>query len=463
MDQERLSTGIEELDNLIEGGIPKGYIILLTGNPGSGKTILCSQYLYCGLESGEPGIYVSFTENKQNFLSNMRKLNMHFEDYESKGIFKFLDFPAMKESGIGSALERIFIEVDSLKAKRLIIDSISALNEAFQERIDIRIMLQTAIGKVANAFGVTTILISEKTNDFPLNDERIAFLVDGIIVLDSTTNKGHLERKLQVTKMRGTRINATQQRYCITEKGIVVYPRYEINLDQDASTDRVKTGVKGLDQMLHGGLYKGSTTMVKGASGTGKTSLCLHFIIQGARSKERCLLISFEEPRQQLLRHARSFGWRIADYIENGTIRIISYHPYGCNVEELLSHSKNSLEEQKAKRLVIDSITSLAKSLTSDDYIYYIKALEFYIKKNLTTAMFTASDEEDVPLGYTSTSSFVDNLIALKHVEMRSELKRSIVIFKARGMSHDREIREFDITSKGIVVKDKFATLEKIL
>jgi circadian clock protein KaiC len=460
---DRLSTGITEFDNLIESGIPRGYMILLAGTPGSGKTIFASQFLHEGLKANEPGIYVSFAEDNATFLRNMHKLEIDFEKYEKNNQFKYLDLVTVKEKGIDSVFERIFAEIHSIKAKRLVIDSISALNQAFARKIDARMLLHTVLGKISRTMGITTVLIAE----MPLGTEMVGggteeFVADGVVVLTQHINELRLDRKLRVVKMRGTDGNLLPHQYRIAAGGIVVFPHPEIRFTDKVSSEKVETGIEGLDLMLEGGLFKGSTTKVAGSSGTGKTTLGLHFLYEGAKRNEKGLYVSFEEPVEQLLRHGEGFGWHLRQLAEEGKIKFVSYHPEPYCVEELLLQITNLIKEQKPSRIVIDSITKLDSIFPKNECMNYLLGLQSYTKnEEITTIMISV--EEANSAANSRTSTLMDNIISLRHVEVESMLKRSLVIFKARGTAHDRDIREFEITLKGLIVKERFTGLEQVL
>jgi circadian clock protein KaiC len=461
---DRLSTGITEFDKLIEGGIPRGYMVLLAGTPGSGKTIFASQFLHQGLKVNEPGIYVSFAEDNAAFLRNMHKLGVGFEKYEKNDQFKYLDLVTVKEKGIDSIFERVFAEIHSIEAKRLVIDSISALNQAFERKIDSRMLLHTVLGKISRTIGVTTLLIGE----MPLGSELIGggteeFVADGVVILTQHINGTRLDRKLRVVKMRGTDSNLLPHRYRIAAGGIAVYPHPEIRFTGKVSSEKVETGIEGLDLMLEGGVFKGSTTKVVGPSGTGRTTLGLHFLYEGAKRNEKGLYVSFEEPAEQLIRHGEGFGWHLRQLAEEGTIKFVSYYPEPYSVEELLLQIKNLIKEQKPSRLVIDSITKLERIFPENEYMNYLLGLQSYAKNEEITTILISAEEEASSAACSMISTLMDNVISLRHVEIESTLKRSLVIFKARGTAHDRDIREFEITLKGMVVKERFAGLEQVL
>ncbi len=461
----RVATGVQGFDSLVEGGFPRGDLILLAGHPGSGKTIFSAQYLYHGASQlGEPGIYVSFAENREAFLRNMKRTKMDFIKLEQQGRFKFIDLVTVKEAGVEDVLALILSEIDATRATRLVIDSFSALAQAFTERINARIVLHTILGKMTRLRGVTTILISEK----PVGSELIGggieeFVSDGVVILSNSPARGYLRRKLQVIKMRGTRTRRTEVRYDIGDHGLILYPIPEINPVQKVYSERIKTGIEGLDRMLGGGPFKGSIMLVTGAPGSGKTTTGLHFIVEGARSNERGLFVSFEQSEEQLTRQGEAFGWKMKELLARGIMRIESYIPQPDNVEDIFLQIQRHMEERFPSRLVIDSVTALNDLVPEDTYVQWVKAGESALRALGVTSLLTETGESIGPVSNSEISSMADVILSLRHVESDSDLKRALVLFKACGINHDTSIREFEITPQGMAVKEKFAGLEHIL
>jgi circadian clock protein KaiC len=463
--ERRVSTGIEGFDDFVEGGFPRGSMILLAGSAGSGKTIFASQYLYHGMSKfNESGVYVSLAENRSTFMKCMKKIGMDFEKYEQKGKFKFLDMVTVRDVGVESLVERVLAEVDSLGASRLVIDSFSAIAQAFSEKIDVRIFLHSVLGKMTNLTGTTTLLISERPQGTECSQGGIEeFVTDGVIALNSVTRKGWLIRTLQVLKLRGTKINSEEHCYGIDIRGIRTYPLPDIPSVRRIYSEKVPTGIEGLDKMLSGGVFKGSTTLIGGASGAGKTTFALHFITEAAKRGVRGLYISFEEPEQQLVRHAEGHGWNMNEFVDRDLIKFLTYCPEPFSVEQQLDEVFGYLRKYRPARLVIDTIVALERVLEEDRYLRYLKSLTLYLKDQGITSLFTALAASIVPIIGTGISANVDNIIGLRQVEIESSLRRSVVILKTRGSTHDNRIREFEITPKGVELKEKFLGMEQIL
>ncbi len=300
MNLDRISTGVSDLDSLIEGGIPRGYVVMLAGNPGTGKTTLSSQFLYEGLTSSlldnENSIYISFNESKAQFYINSNRLGMDFEKYERQNKFMFLDFVSMKSDGIEDAFEEILAAIRLTKAKRIVLDSFSALSLAFKERIETRNVIQMFVGKLMKSEGITSIIVIE----IPYGNESIgigieAFVVDGVIILEhGEDNASPLH--LKVLKMRGTKIDK-EKHVCniISNEGMILYPKQSLRMTFSISNERISSGILGFDERIYSskdgidnkGLVKGTLTAIMGATGSAKSTFAFQFITAGVAKRGR--------------------------------------------------------------------------------------------------------------------------------------------------------------------------------
>jgi circadian clock protein KaiC len=462
---DRAATGVEGLDSVIESGFARGDLVLLVGHPGSGKTLLSSQFLFNGAARfQEPGVYVSFAENREAFLRNMRRTRMDFERLEKDGLFKFLDFITVKEQGIDQILTTIIGEIDQMKAKRLVIDSFSAMAQAFSERIDARIILHTVLGRMTRLNGVTTLLVSEK----PLGSKDLGggmeeFVSDAVIVLTHSLERGFLVRNLDIVKMRGTRTIRTRLHYDIGDNGMVVYPPITPYSPNKVYAERVSTGIDGLDRMLGGGMYRGSTMLVMGESGTGKTTSAIQFMMRGAASLEKVLFTSYEESPEELARHGQSLGWKVSELADKGVLKFMSYSADPSNIHRIFSEVRQEINQFKPSRLVVDSLTSLERIMDPHEFFQIIKRLVTLGKSKGITCLATARTSEGALPSNFGVSSLADIILSLRQVESQSALRRALVVFKSRGSPLDTSIKEFEINQNGIVVEEKFTDLEQIL
>ena len=259
---QRISTGITGLDALIEGGIPVGFTVLVAGNPGTGKTILTSHFLYEGLSKGEGAVYVSFSESKKQFLNNFERFGMNFMDFERENKFVFLDFASITKEGIGVALEEVLETSRNIGAKRVVIDSFSAILLAFDNIIEARIALHVVLGKMLRAEGITNMLIAEVpvgTNTIGSGMEE--FVADGIIQLEHGTTD-IIPMTLKVVKMRATSMSREPHVSFIGDKGMIVFPKQSLKTISLTSTHRIRTGIPGLDERVQGGFLEGDYNCV---------------------------------------------------------------------------------------------------------------------------------------------------------------------------------------------------------
>ena len=462
---DRVPTGIAGFDALVEGGIPRGSLVLLAGNPGAGKTSFSAKYLHYGVtEENEPGIYVSFAESREAFFANCKRMGMEFDPLEKQRKFEFLDFATPSiEKGAGDILAVVMAEIGRIRARRLVIDSFSALSQSFRLPIEARAVLHTVLGKMVRLAGCTALLVVEQPHGENKTGAGIEeFVADGVVSFTLEPRKQSLSRRIQVFKMRGTKTDTSQHSYEIGDNGLVVtHP--EIAMVERVSTERIRTGPLGLDTMLGGGLIKGSISLVEGPSGAGKTVLALQFLHEGASSGQKGVYISFQEPALQLVTTGEEFGWPMKKHIGNGTVTFSSHYPDNYDLEGLVRETKSLVEQARPARLVIDGLTEVRRVLSDDEYVHWIKSTSSLTRREDVTCLMTASTEPVAHEAARSVWAFVDNIVSLRNVEIDSALKRSLVIFKSRGTKHERDIREFDITPRGIEVKQKFAGLERLL
>jgi circadian clock protein KaiC len=295
----RISTGILSLDSLIEGGIPKGFNVLIAGNPGTGKTVLSSHFLYNGLQTNENGIYVSFSESRIQFLTNASRFGMKFDEYERAQKFLFLDLTAVTKNGMQEALEEILSSARELNAKRIVIDSLSTIFQSFGDLIEARIALHVVLGKIFRTEDITSMMISEVpigSNSIGLGIEE--FVVDGIIKLEYGISNT-IPIILKVMKMRGTSINREPHICTIGDNGLILFEKQPLSFLYPVSSSRVSTGISGLDKKIDKGILKGTVTALLGPSGIGKTTMGLEFIINGAQQfNDTGIYYSLEESIQ---------------------------------------------------------------------------------------------------------------------------------------------------------------------
>jgi circadian clock protein KaiC len=447
---ERISTGIPGLDGLIEGGIPKGFTVLIAGNPGTGKTILTAHFLYDGLTKNENAIYVSFSESKDQFFTNTERFEMDFRKFQNQNKFSFLDLSSFTNEGIQDALEEVLATVKATHAKRIVIDSFSAILQSFENLNESRIALHVVLGKMLRAEGVTNMLIAEVpigTNNIGSGIEE--FVADGIIKLEHG-NDNAIPIIVKIIKMRTTEINR-QPHVCVIKKnGMIVFPKQSLQIDYTSYNTRIETGITGLDERIQGGLLKGTTTAIIGASGVGKTTFGLQFIANGVINGKNGIYCTLEESSDELQRAAVTYGYNIDELKEKG-LYIISQVVENQSPDEFISDLEKQIIKIKPTRIVIDSLSAFEHQYKDQMYII-TKRISNLIRKYQLTALFIILTTQSGGFHITDLgiSSLFQHILLLRYVESESKMKRSMLILKMRATSHDESILEFVITDNGI-------------
>jgi circadian clock protein KaiC len=448
MTLERISTGVATLDALIEGGIPRGFTVLVAGNPGTGKTILTTHFLYAGLSRGEAGVYVSFSESKNQFYDNFERFGMKFLDFEKDNKFAFLDFASVNKDGIADALQEVLDISRRLGAKRVVIDSFSAILLAFDNINEARIALHVVLGKMLRSEGITNMLIAEvPVGTHSIGSGMEEFVADGIIQLEHGPTDA-VPATLKVVKMRATSMSREPHVCIIGEKGMIVYPKQALKMIFPVSTDRIKTGISGLDRRVQGGLLKGTTTILAGASGTGKTTFGFQFATQGVLDGESSIFCSLEESPVEIRSMAQSLGFDVSELEKKG-LHLLSWIPENQSPDAFISALASQIEAVKPSRIVLDGLSTF-EHLYSQEMYLIAKRLVNLIHTHGITSIFTILTDQQSGLNITSfgLSSIFHNIILLRYVEADAQLKRSMLILKMRASSHDQSILQFSILSK---------------
>jgi circadian clock protein KaiC len=449
---ERISTGITGLDSLIEGGIPRGFTVLVSGNPGTGKTILAAHFLFEGLGKGENGLYVSFSESKEQFSINMEKLGMSFRDFEQQGKFVFLDFASITQEGMRDALEEILATVIETKVKRLVVDSISAISYTYQNQVvSARIILQTVLGKIMRLEGVTSIVIAE----IPTGRDFIGLgveesVTDGNIGLKHGSSDAS-PLTLNVFKMRGTSIIKEPHVCAINDgKGMALYPKQSLNPTYHVTNTRLSSGISGIDQRTGGGFLNGTATGVVGATGTGKTTFAFQFIAEGVKRGEAGIFYSFEESADEIRRMAENYGYDIKQ-LERKGLKILAKNTEYQSPDAFVAAIRHEIENGQVKRMAIDGITSFEHTTMHEgDSMYMIakRLVSLSREKGITTIFpILSAQQTDVILeDLGGLSAIFQNIILLRHVEIEGRMKRMMITLKMRSTPYDESILQFDIS-----------------
>ncbi len=462
---DQLRTGIDGLDYLLSGGLPRNSLIVVGGRPGVGKTLLASHFLYAGLLHGEQCFFVSFAETKDQFLKIMENFGLHFQRFIDEGKFRYLDLTITSSEAINDTLDTILSEVVSLGAKRLVIDSFDALATGFTKLADARIALHTILGKAVRSEGCTTLILSE----LPFGSEEIGlgieeFVADGIILMDIAKERGGPRRMISIRKMRGLEISLRPSSYEISKSGLLVFPALQPMGRRGLSERRLPTGVLGLDALIEGGLLEGSVTGIIGAAGVGKTTFAIQFLCNGARSsKENGLLLSFSEPENQIRLVAKKLGFDDIDTLEKqGKLGIAFLLPEQYTPEGLIIKIQKLLEQVKPGRVVIDDVGALRQIAKDDGNDEFVRTVAYLCQERGATLILTFTASELAGTTVTGSTS-MDNIMLLRYVEVSGKMDRSLIILKMRGTRHDNSIRKFQIGQGGISLGDAYDGFTGIL
>jgi circadian clock protein KaiC len=471
----KISTGISGFDEIAHGGIPKGRTTLVAGTTGSGKTIFATAFLYHGMDSlNEPAVFVTFEEKPEDIMRNMLDFGWDLKKYLDKDMLYFVDVstqPKMAEEvgeyDLSGLISRVVHGVKKVKAKRVVIDTLSALLDRLEDKVAIRAGL-FQLASDLKEIGVTTILTAEHEERLlgTVKATFMEYVSDNVIVLHSFLQNEFRKRTIEILKFRGTGYDSSATPLVISGDGIFIYPRPHAVSPETASLEKLSTGITGLNEMSYGGFHKFSTTLITGASGVGKTIMAMHFILEGAKQGEKGLYIAFEESRTQLLRNADSFGWPMRKYLENGMIEIISKPPEERPAEEYFKYVKDIVNERKVKRFVLDSLSGIERVYTPDKFLEFVIGLNSFLKEAKVTSYFTNTIGMLLGGGVISEShlsTLTDNIVLLKYVEIEGEMLRAINLLKTRGSQHDKRLHGFQINKNGTIVGEAFAGFSGIM
>ncbi|MDD9953788.1 MAG: AAA family ATPase [Candidatus Woesearchaeota archaeon] len=458
------STGVEELDHILHGGWPSGSVILLTGKPGTGKTILSFQWLFNGVSMGENGLYITLTEPLFRTVKNLE--NMQFYDREAieSEKLKIIDMRQKEARTPEQTIKFLSKQVIATKAKRLCIDSITAIAYQLDDKQKIRSFI-FELGKTLATLGCTTVLTSEVSDKNKLSVYGVEeFISDGIIRMEQVKHEDTMHRVMQIVKLRGVGYRARDITYKIGDKGIIPFRHYTLPLSYKSSERRVSTGMPMLDKMMHGGIFKGSSTFIAGSTGTGKSVFSLQFMQAGLTNEERCLYVSFEESSNQIRRNAMRFGWNFDEKQDQLFLRCM--YPDERLLDEHFADIKKIIDEKKISRCVIDSLSSISSAFSEKAFERFVHTLYAYLKLMNVTAVFTLETDSNSGMsGLTGTqvSTITDNVILLRHVEMQGQLRQFMNIVKVKGGSHSRGLRVYKITRHGVEIGQKMSGYEGLM
>ena len=469
----KAATGITGLDEITGGGLPRGRPTLVCGSAGCGKTLLAMEFLVRGAtEFDEPGVFVAFEETAEELIQNVRSLGFDLDQLveENKLVVDYVHVERSEIEETGEYdLEGLFIRlgmaIDSVGAKRVVLDTLETLFGGLSNIAILRSELRRLFRWLKDR-GVTAVITAERGEGALTRHGLEEYVSDCVILLDHRVTEQLSTRRLRIVKYRGTTHGTNEYPFLIDEDGISVLPVTSLGLKHEASEERISTGVPRLDAMLGGdGVYRGTSILVSGTAGTGKTSLAAHFADATCRRGERCLYFAFEESPGQFVRNMRSIGLDIAPWLKKDLLRFHATRPTAFGLEMHLATLHKLVNDYDPRVVIIDPITSFLGAGQSSEAEAMMMRLIDYLKTRQITAFFTSLTHggdvrEESQMGI---SSLIDTWLLLRDIELGGERNRGLYILKSRGMAHSNQIREFLLTDHGVELKDVYVGPEGVL
>jgi circadian clock protein KaiC len=461
----KVPTGIVGFDEITFGGLPKGRPTLVCGAAGCGKTLFGIEFLVRGASQfGENGVCVTFEETADDLAVNVGSLGFDlFKLQKAKKLVIdhiYIDKNEIAETGEYD-LEGLFVRlntaIDSVNAKRVLLDTPEALFAGLSDVGVLRSELRRLFRWLKDK-GVTAVITGERGDGTLTRHGLEEYVSDCVILLDHRVQSDAVTRRLRVLKYRGSIHGTNEYPFLIDENGIAVVPVTSLGLAHKASTERISSGVVALDEMLGGqGYFRGSSILVTGTAGTGKTSLGGHFVDAACRRGETAVFFAFEESPAQIIRNMRSIGLDLDRWVKKGLLHIDASRPSAFGLEMHLVRMHHLMAQVKPSVVVLDPISGLIPSGSQHDVNSVVLRMVDSIKAQSATALFTGlSASDDVQWTDMNISSLVDAWLLVRNVEVNGERNRILYVLKSRGMAHSNQVREFTLTSRGIRLRDVY-------
>lgn len=457
-------SGIEGLDEITGGGLPRGRPSLVCGSAGCGKTLLAMEFLVRGaVEQNEPGVFMAFEETAEELTANVRSLGFNLDKLvEQKKLLLdhvVLDGAEIEENGeydLSGLFIRLGYAIDAIGAKRVVLDTIETLFGGFTNQAILRGELRRLFRWLKDK-GVTAVITAERGEGTLTRQGLEEYVSDCVILLDHRVTEQVSTRRLRIVKYRGTAHGTNEYPFLIDEDGFSVLPITSTALNHAASDERISTGVPDLDAMLDGkGVYRGSSILVSGTAGTGKSSLAAHFAQASCARGERCLYFAFEESESQIVRNMSSIGVDLRPLTKKGLLRFVPGRPTSTGIEMHLAQMHRAINQFQPRMVIVDPVSNLAAAgILRDAAAMLIRLIDFLKTEQITAVMTSlttggdAKEETDVGI-----SSLIDTWLLLRNIEHDGERDRGLYVLKSRGMAHSSQIREFRLTARGIELRE---------
>jgi len=465
-------TGIGGLDDVTQGGLPKGRPTLLCGSAGCGKTLFAMTFLYNGaVEYNEPGVFLAFEEQPEDLAKNVGSLNYDIDKLiaEKKLAIDHVEIERTKIDEAGEYdLEGLFIRlgfaIDSIGAKRVVIDTIETLFGGLENEQVLRSELRRLF-EWLKAKGVTAIITGERGEGTLTRYGLEEYVADCVILLDNRVHDQLSTRRLRIVKYRGSAHGTNEYPFIIDEQGITVMPITSTGLSHDASTERLPSGIPDLDRMLEGkGYFKGSSVLVSGMAGSGKSTVAAHFADATCAAGHRCIYFAMEESPSQIIRNMRSIGMNLQKWVDKKLLRFSARRPTLFGLETHLATMYRDVTNFDPTAVVIDPMSALLHAGSTGDAQSTVLRLVDFLKARGVTGLFTnlGVSGENVTTEL-QISSLMDTWLLLYNRESNGEHNRQLYLLKARGMGHSNQVREFIMSSDGIKLREAYVGPEGVL
>ncbi len=466
-------TGIQGFDEITGGGLPAGRPTLVCGGAGCGKTLFGIEFLVRGATLfNEPGVFMSFEETNEEIIQNVASLGFDLEDLiKNKKIA--LDHVHIERSEIEETgeydLEGLFIRlnyaIDSIGAKRVVLDTIESLFAGLPNQLILRAELRRLF-RWLKTKGVTAIITGERGGETLTRQGLEEYVSDCVIMLDHRVTEQTSTRRLRVVKYRGSLHGTNEYPFLIDESGFSVLPVTSLGLGHIVSNKRISSGIAALDKMLEGkGYYRGSTVLVSGTAGVGKTSVAAHFAEAACKRGERVLYFCFEESPNQLMRNMRSIGIKLEPWVEKGLLQFQATRPTFYGLEMHLAVTHKAVNAFKPDVVILDPINTFVIGDKENEVKTMLMRIVDFLKLNQITALFTSltSSESALESSDVGISSLIDTWLLLRDIELNGERNRGMYVLKSRGMANSNQIREFMLTDHGVELREAYIGASGVL
>jgi circadian clock protein KaiC len=453
-------TGIQGLDEITEGGLPKGRPTLICGSAGCGKTLLAMEFLVRGAtQFNEPGVFMAFEETTKDLTQNVASLGFDLDklvaDKKIVLDFVYIERSEIEETGEYD-LEGLFIRlgqsIDSIGAKRVVLDTIESLFAGLPNPLILRAELRRLFRWLKEK-GVTAVITGERGEETLTRQGLEEYVSDCVIVLDHRVKDQTSSRRLRVVKYRGSTHGTNEYPFLIDEDGISIVPVTSLGLGHNVSMERISSGISRLDTMMGGkGFFRGSTVLISGTAGTGKSSICAHFVDAACRRGERALYFSFEESPSQIIRNMRSIGIDLEQWVKKGLLCFQATRPAFAGLEMQLTMMHKATINFNPQVVIVDPLNGFVTGDNIADVKSMLMRLADFLKTKQISSMFTQLMSSSAVHGTNdiAISSMVDTWLVMHDIEIGGERNRCLYIIKSRGMAHSNQVRECLITDHGV-------------